>query len=386
MLKHHSFVRKISKLSLGTKALLLCIIGVILFLAATIVLGMNGISVVSFVMQYDKNGNSKWFLTEPTIQPLEVQPYSADIVIEHINKSRTEEGAAVLSEDDLLMKAADVKSQDMMSYNYFDYVGPDRKEWWAPITETGYAYNKADIAISQGYNFVTEVMDNWFKNEGIKKNLLDNTYKDIGVSVRTGTYLGEKSTLVVVYLADKQVKSANAPTTSSASKITCTGPDGKKFNTTQKECDDFNIKWGNVKKTVTPTVSLPLQTKPTYSNYTTITCVTVYGVYTSYGKDYADANTNCNNLKQYAQSLQNNIPTVYIPNVYVSPTSTPKPDYTEECNGIRSEWQSFKESFMANQYNNYNSSTDAVNALNAYMQTYQQSYQSYGCSGSLSLF
>lgn len=27
--------------------------------------------------------------------------------------------------------------------------------------------------------------------------------------------------------------------------ITCTGPDGKKFQTTQKECEDFNLAWGN---------------------------------------------------------------------------------------------------------------------------------------------
>lgn len=30
------------------------------------------------------------------------------------------------------------------------------------------------------------------------------------------------------------------------SKITCTGPDQKQFQTTQKECDDFNRAWGNV--------------------------------------------------------------------------------------------------------------------------------------------
>lgn len=30
------------------------------------------------------------------------------------------------------------------------------------------------------------------------------------------------------------------------SKIDCTGPDGVVFQTTQKECDDFNIAWGNV--------------------------------------------------------------------------------------------------------------------------------------------
>lgn len=35
-----------------------------------------------------------------------------------------------------------------------------------------------------------------------------------------------------------------APTNSN--KITCTGPDGKTFKTTQEECDSFNQAWGNV--------------------------------------------------------------------------------------------------------------------------------------------
>lgn len=46
-------------------------------------------------------------------------------------------------------------------------------------------------------------------------------------------------------------KTVNNPTKSNntntvqSNKIECTGPDGKKFNTTQKECDEFNAAWGN---------------------------------------------------------------------------------------------------------------------------------------------
>lgn len=37
----------------------------------------------------------------------------------------------------------------------------------------------------------------------------------------------------------------NSNTTTSNSKIDCTGPDGKHFIATQKECDEFNTAWGN---------------------------------------------------------------------------------------------------------------------------------------------
>lgn len=36
------------------------------------------------------------------------------------------------------------------------------------------------------------------------------------------------------------------PQTNTSNKITCTGPDGKTFQTTQEECDAFNKAWGNV--------------------------------------------------------------------------------------------------------------------------------------------
>lgn len=36
------------------------------------------------------------------------------------------------------------------------------------------------------------------------------------------------------------------PQTNTSNKITCTGPDGKMFQTTQEECDSFNKAWGNV--------------------------------------------------------------------------------------------------------------------------------------------
>lgn len=42
-----------------------------------------------------------------------------------------------------------------------------------------------------------------------------------------------------------QPKTSTQPPTTS-NKITCTGPDGKTFSTTQAECDAFNQAWGNV--------------------------------------------------------------------------------------------------------------------------------------------
>lgn len=360
---------------------------VIIFLtSSSVVLGVRGINIINLVMQYDENGNSKWFAPEPTPIPLTITPYTKEIIIEQINDKRTEGNVNKYVENELLNKAAETKAQDMMDKNYFDYIGPDKKDWWLQITNSGYDYENANIAIAQGYVLANGVIEEWFNNEEIKKNILDKKFEDIGVSVKNGKYLGTESTLVVVYFANLRPKNLQQEGAIKTSKITCTGPDGKSFLATQKDCDDFNAKWGNVKKTTTAPASLPIQAKPTYNNFVTVSCTTVYGVYASYGKDYSEANSYCENLKQYSLNLQKSVPTVYIPSTQTYPTSTPQYDNTEDCNSIRSEWQSFKENFMANNYNNYGSSAQAISALEGYRQSYQQTYTSYGCTGSLSLY
>ncbi|MGE5041784.1 MAG: CAP domain-containing protein [Candidatus Levyibacteriota bacterium] len=382
---YHNSFRRFSKLHIGLKLLLIGFVA-FLFLSSTIVvLGMKGIFVANWVMRYDSTGNSKWFKPAPASTALpEIKPYTADAVVEQINKRRIEEGANALTVNDQLTNAANAKTEDMMSKNYFDYKGPDGKEWWTPIAEAGYNYDYSNIAIAQGYTFVNDVLDNWFSKEDIKKNMLNKIYKDIGVSVKSGNYQGADSTLVVVYLANKQQQNIRTTTTLQG-KVTCTGPDGKTFITTAQECTDFNTKWGNLPKPTAPK-SLPVQSKPSYPSYVSIACVTVYGTYASYGKDYNEASKYCIDLQQNALNLQKSVPTVYIPNNTYQPAPTTPPYPTDECNKIKSEWISFKEQFNASMMNNFNSSADGVIALEGYRQQYQSEYTNSGCYGTLSLF
>ena len=234
------------------------------------------------------------------------------------------------------------------------------------------------MLLGRGYTYSNEFIRAWM-NSASKEDILSRNYKDIGVAVRAGKLTGEDTTVIVAFLANRQ--SVNGTVTKSTS-VDCVGPDGKHFQTTQKSCDEFNAKWGNTK--TSPVSNLPIQSKPSYPNYVTITCTTAYGVYTSYGKDYTEAQMYCNNLQQNAIKLQQNMPT-YAP-INVQPTSLPVSDNTEQCNDIRSEWQSFKENFMTNNYNNYSSSAEAIYALEVYRQGYQQAYNGADCYGALSLY
>lgn len=236
--------KKFKKLHFGIKVLLISFVVVIFLSSAAVVLGMKGVSIASIIMQYDENGNSKWFTPKPTIVPFEIQPYSPEAVIEQINERRTEEGLDALTKDNLLTQAAEAKSKDMMDRNYYDYSDPDGKDYWIPIIDSGYDYENAYITIEQGYTFVYDVINSWFNNTETKKNILDKKYKDIGISVRTGIYQGTKSTLVVVYYANKQLNNMrNTQTVPTIPPlIDCVLYTGRHIQADKATCDDFTAR------------------------------------------------------------------------------------------------------------------------------------------------
>ncbi len=79
-------------------------------------------------------------------------------------------------------------------------------------------------------------------------------------------------------------------------KIDCTGPDGKIFKTTQKDCDNFRAAWGKGTNPTPPPVNQPViyvQTAPTSSlNFYCYDNTYKYSYYTSSGEQ-----CNTNNLK-----------------------------------------------------------------------------------------
>lgn len=114
-----------------------------------------------------------------------------------------------------------------------------------------------------------------------------------------------------------------------STKIDCTGPDGKHFQATQKECNEFNAAWGN--KKINNMVNCKLlsgQTIPTsledcnrynaagnstqgnikvydsLEDYEHVSCTTEYGTFTSYGKTHEEAVSSCSHSQAYARSLK----------------------------------------------------------------------------------
>lgn len=119
-------------------------------------------------------------------------------VINETNKQRLAGGLKTLKESSLLQKAAAGKIDDMFSKQYFEHISP---------TGSG----PSDLAKKVGYDFIiigenlalgnfkddADLVNAWMASPGHRENIMRQTYQEIGVAVKQGTFKGEKVWLAV---------------------------------------------------------------------------------------------------------------------------------------------------------------------------------------------
>ncbi|MFI7413017.1 sigma-70 family RNA polymerase sigma factor [Streptomyces sp. NPDC049627] len=118
------------------------------------------------------------------------QPAPTDTVaqvVALVNKERADAGCGPLTEDPLLNKAAQGHSDDMAARNFFDHTNPDGADPGQRITAAGYTWSTYGENIAQGQQTPEAVMDSWMNSPGHRANILNCSFKDIGVGVHDGS-------------------------------------------------------------------------------------------------------------------------------------------------------------------------------------------------------
>lgn len=144
-------------------------------------------------------------------------------VIELTNKEREKKGLPVVSENEALDKAAQLKAQNLFAENYWAHFAPSGKSPWDFILGAGYKFTFAGENLAKNFYSSDEVVKAWMESPTHRDNLLNPNYKDIGIAVVDGVLNGQKTTLVVQefgtteYLAQRpsvtvQGKSVAVPT------------------------------------------------------------------------------------------------------------------------------------------------------------------------------
>ncbi|QOV33825.1 sigma-70 family RNA polymerase sigma factor [Streptomyces ferrugineus] len=104
-------------------------------------------------------------------------------VVALVNKERSAAGCGPLEEDALLNKAAQGHSDDMAARGFFDHTNPDGADPGQRITAAGYRWSTFGENIAQGQQTPEAVMESWMNSPGHRANILNCSFKDIGVGI-----------------------------------------------------------------------------------------------------------------------------------------------------------------------------------------------------------
>lgn len=110
-------------------------------------------------------------------------------VIRLVNEIRVKNGLNPLTADWELSRVARYKSQDMKDNNYFSHNSPVYGSPFDMIKNFGISYRSAAENIAKGQKTPQAVMNGWMNSSGHRANILNATYKKIGVGyVASGNY------------------------------------------------------------------------------------------------------------------------------------------------------------------------------------------------------
>lgn len=99
--------------------------------------------------------------------------------------STTYAPAPALALNTKLNTASDKHALDMATYNYFSHTGRDGSQPWDRMTREGYIWRTAGENIAAGYTTARAVVDGWLKSPGHCANIMNPSFKEVGVGYAT---------------------------------------------------------------------------------------------------------------------------------------------------------------------------------------------------------
>lgn len=117
------------------------------------------------------------------------------------NDRRSEVGAPTLRLNDRLSQAAMLKANDIIQNQYWDHVSPDGVDPWQWIHTSGYVYTEAGENLAKDFSTAGGVVAGWMASDDHRKNMLKQSYTDVGFAVTTGELRGMPTTVIVALYA-----------------------------------------------------------------------------------------------------------------------------------------------------------------------------------------
>jgi uncharacterized protein YkwD len=109
------------------------------------------------------------------------------------NQIRAQHGLPALKANGKLVKAALGHSASMVRRRYFDHTDPNGRTFVARILGAGYASRRQGWALGENIGWGTgrlatpaAIMSAWMKSPGHRANILERSYREIGIGIKLG--------------------------------------------------------------------------------------------------------------------------------------------------------------------------------------------------------
>ncbi|WP_436850383.1 CAP domain-containing protein, partial [Streptomyces massasporeus] len=107
-------------------------------------------------------------------------------VLSLVNKERAAAGCSSVTANDRLTRAADDYSDVMASSGVMSHTGPDGSTMTTRVEAAGYQWSTLGENIARGQADAASVMKSWMNSPGHRANILNCSFKELGVGVHFG--------------------------------------------------------------------------------------------------------------------------------------------------------------------------------------------------------
>jgi uncharacterized protein YkwD len=107
-------------------------------------------------------------------------------VFDLLNEARTTRSIDALTYNDKLDQAAEAHAVWMAENQTMSHEGKGGSKPADRVNDTGYSWRTAGENIAMGYNSPTAVMDGWMHSKGHRRNILSDSYEEVGIAAARG--------------------------------------------------------------------------------------------------------------------------------------------------------------------------------------------------------
>src|SRR3990167_1049727 len=139
----------------------------------------------------------------------------SSVLVDKTNDVRESADLYLLTPNESLELAAELKAEDMAKKGYFAHETPEGHDPWYWLYQAGYNFAAAGENLAVNFTDSEDVIDAWMDSPGHRANILKENYTEIGIATARGEYKGRQAIFVVQFFGTPSYVQAKTVTAQS---------------------------------------------------------------------------------------------------------------------------------------------------------------------------